>query len=86
MNPQKHRSDAQETALVRYIVIYVLVAWATLVIPLLLGHGVLVAILCVTPIGLAGVWFAAWTIFKQNDLADGEQDQRVPAYDFRKPD
>lgn len=86
MTPEKHRGDNQETALLRYIVIYVLVAWATLVIPLLLGLGVLVAILCVTPIGLVGVWFAAWTIFKRNDLADDEQDPPVPAYDFRRPD
>jgi len=79
MIPDTHRGDAEETALVRHV----LVAWATLVIPLLLGHGVLVAILCVTPIGLAGVWFVAWTIFRQNDLGDREQGQSMPAYDSR---
>jgi len=82
----KQRGDADEATLVRYLVVYVLVAWATLVIPLLLGHSVLIAVLCATPVGLAGIWFAAWTIFERNDRNDGRHDQPVPVYESRKSD
>jgi hypothetical protein len=86
MTPDWQQDDAEETALVRYIVVYVLVAWATLVIPLLLGHSVLIALLCVTPVGLAGVWLAAWQIFKKDANGDNDQEQSLPAYDWQKPD
>lgn len=86
MNPNAHRGDPEEPALVRYLVIYVLTAWATLVIPLLLGHGVLVAVLCATPVGLAGIWFVAWTVRKDDDRGHPGPDRSVAAYDCHQSD
>ena len=84
MNHDKHRDTVAETTMVRYVVIYVLVAWATLVIPLLLGHRVLVALLCAAPIGLAGVWFVALIIFRKDGQDDSESEPSAPAYEYRK--